>query len=222
MQSLYALVVRWSTTLVCWTAVVVAAVMIGVRQGPLYAYAAWAGVAFVLSVVGALLIRSQPMSTPTMAGRVGYQVVHFGFRASHGRLWVATMISWCVWLAVGTSAVWIAQGWPDNMRLAIGIAWCADALAMMYVWGLVLRNRPSPRASEMTGHPTRIPLTLAKLLGLLAAVLLVSAGMWFGVGTQGFKLAAVIIAAGPLTVVGLGYGGVLLLFATVGRNARWN
>lgn len=225
MQSPFAFIRRWSVTLLCWGAMAACAVLIGQRLGPLYAYAAWAGIALLLCAAGAALIRSQPLSTPTLAGRIGYQVVHFGFKASHGKLGIAALMSWGVWCVVGATAVWIVHGWGGGaggevMRLAIGVAWAVDALVLCYMWGIVLANRP--RADAPEGVRMRVPQSTVKLTMGGAAVLGASGVMWWVMGTPGARLAALIVAAGPLLIVGCMFGGLMLIMMTAGKNARWN
>lgn len=225
MQSPWLFVRRWCFTLAFWAAMAAGAVMVGLRLGPLYAYAAWAGLALLLCAAGALLIRSQPMSKPTFRGRVGYQFVHFGFRASQGRLGSAALISWGVWCVVGTAAVWIVHGWSagaELLRLAMGVTWCINTLALMYIWGIVLRNRPRGGGETQADLRMRVPASLVKLTLAVGGLTAVSVVLWFVMGTPAARLAAVVIAAGPVVVVGGAYGLVLGVMLTAGKNVRWN
>jgi hypothetical protein len=225
MQSPWLFVRRWSVTVLCWAALVAAAVVVGVRQGPLFAYGEWAGIAAVLCAVGALLIRSQPMGKPTIAGRTGYTVVHFGFRAGQGKLLSAALISWMVWSLVGAAAIWIAQGWGaggEALRAAMGATWCVNTLALMYIWGIMLRNRPRGGNETQADTRMRMPAPLLKLTGALGGLTVVSLVLWFAMATPAARLAALLLAAGPVVVVGGAYGLVLGVMMTAGKNVRWN
>lgn len=221
MQSPFAMIRRWSVTLLCWAALVALAAAVGVRQGPLFAYAEWAGIAALLCVASALLIRSQPMGKATIAGRIGYMVTHYGFRAAQGRLFGAAVISWLVWSVVGIAAIWVVQGDRSLIQVAMAVTWVANTYALMYMWGIALRNRPRVDPGERPSLPS-LPRSLRQITAGLLVLTAVSMAVWFAVGTPGARLAAVVMAAAPLVVIGGGYGVMLLVFMTAGRNVRWN
>jgi len=211
---------RWVTTMLAWGLVAYAAVACGVYLAPALAFGAWAGVAVLLCGIGALLLWSQPMGKSTIGGRIGYQVVHFGFRASQGKLVGAALISWGVWLVVGSGVIWMTQGRWQPLRTAMALTWMIDLLALFYLWGITLRNRP--RAGAPDGVRMRMPLPLIKLSGGIVALVVVSAVLWWVMGTPAAQLAALLIAAGPLVVVGGGYGLFFVVMMTAGKHARWN
>jgi hypothetical protein len=211
---------RFLVTGVAWCVVVAGAVACGVQVGAPWSWAAWAGISALFCVVGALLIKSQPMGRGTIAGRIGYQVVHFGFKAGQGSLTAAAAISWTVWLVVGSATVWVSQGPWDLLRLAMAAAWVMDTLAFFYIWGIALRNRP--RSGQPDSPPWRLPRPLLKLSAGLAGLIIVSGWLWFMMGTPAARLSAVLLAGGPILIVGGGYGLVALVFLTAGRNVRWN
>ncbi|HYD02052.1 MAG TPA: hypothetical protein VEB22_12565 [Phycisphaerales bacterium] len=220
MMSPFAFLRRWSVNLLAWCALVACAAAMGVKLQVWTAVCLWVALAALLCAAGALLIRSQPVGTPTMFGRIGYLVTHFGFRAGHGRLPFAAAVSWCVWSVVGLGAIWVAVTWWTPIVGAMALSWVVDVLALLFLWGIVLQNRPRPGAG---GPPAqRAPGAVVKLSGLGVAVLTVSAALWWLVGTPAAQFAALAIAAGPLVVVGGGYGLFMLALLTVGRNVRWN
>ncbi|HZW07601.1 MAG TPA: hypothetical protein VFF65_10800, partial [Phycisphaerales bacterium] len=100
-MSRFDMVRRWLLNLLAWSALLIGAGALGARLPIALAIPAWVAAAGVLCAAGALLIKSQPPGKPTMGGRTGYLVTHFGFRAGQGRLASAAAISWGVWTVVG-------------------------------------------------------------------------------------------------------------------------
>jgi hypothetical protein len=213
---------RWITTVVTWCLMIAAAVACGIYLQGLAAWGAWAGFAAVVCAFGALLIASQPLGRATLAGRIGYQVVHFGFRASQGQLKGAALISFAVWLVIGSAAIWTVMGGWQPLRAAMALTWTIDILGIFYIFGIALRDRPRVDSGEASRVPLRLPNSLAKVAAGLAVLIAISAGLWWLMGTPAAQLAALLLAAGPLVVIGGGYGLMLAVMLTAGKNARWN
>ena len=220
MQSPFAFIRRWCVTLICWAAVAAGAALCARQFGSPLAWGVWTGVAALLCVGGVLLIKSQPMGKATIAGRIGYQVAHFGFRAGQGTLFAVAWISWLVWVVVGSAVIWMtADGWQP-MRTAMAAAWTVDVLAIFYVVGIQLANRP--RRIEGVHTPMRLPQSVQKLVGVGMALVSVSLVLWWVPGTPAAQLAALTMAAAPIVVLGGGFGVFMLIVMTVGKNVRWN
>ena len=219
-MSPFQIVRRFALNLLVWSLIAAAAYAIGTRLPQPASHGAWAGAAALLCAAGALLIRSQPLGQATLAGRVGFFVVHFGFRAGQGKIAAAAVISWLVWVVVGCAVIWSTGSGFQLLRAAMALAWTINVLGLFYVWGIVLRNRP--RADNPNPEPMRVPSSLSKLSTVVVTLIAVSAVLWWVFGTPAAQLAALLVAGGPLLVVGGGYGLVLLVMLTAGKNVRWN
>lgn len=168
----------------------------------------WAGIALVLCVLGAVLIASQPMGTPTLAGLIGSSVTRYGYRVGDGRLPFAVAVSWFFWIVVGSAAIAIVHHRVEFWSILLLLTWLVLALALAYIIGQVV----------VASKSGRVPGSLVRITVVLALLLIVSAGLAAG-GHRGFALA---VAGIPVAIVGGGYGLFVLLILTVGRNARWN
>lgn len=137
------------------------------------AVAAWSAVAAIVCAIGSFLISSQPIGVATTAGRFGAALIRWGFRAGRGRLTLAAMISYLVWLILGTSTI-TAIKFPSH--LPIVVAWSGDLLGLFYVVGVMLANRGG-----------RIPASLVKLVASLGGLIVVSIFLWFHAGSDGAR-----------------------------------
>ncbi len=193
-----------------WVLMVLAMVKLSLGPAERPALLYWAAVSLAACVLGALAIASQSVGQPTLAGRFGSSVVRWGFRATQGRLWGATIISWLLWLVIGSAVILgiRAQGnLPYRMML---LAWTVDFGILCYLLGVWLMNRGSGMHSLLT--------MAAILIGMIA----VSGTLWFANGSDAARKTALMVGGGPPLVIGTGYGLFLLVVMTVGRNARWN
>ena len=77
----------------------------------------------------------------------------------------------------------------------------------MYLLGTITQATPGSRVGS-----------LWKLVAVITGVICASVGLYLG----GQTTAALIVGGGPPAVIGGVFGLVLLIFATVGRNTRWN
>ena len=100
---------------------------------------------------------------------------------------------------------------PDQpslgLRAALLAAWLIDAAALVYLLGTIARATPGSRLGSVW-----------KLVAVITGVLCASVGLYVG----GQTTAALIVGGGPPAVIGGGFGLVVLIFVTVGRNTRWN
>ena len=65
------------------------------------------------------------------------------------------------------------------------------------------------------------PGTFPPIAGMIGLVL-ASAGLTLWGSTAGQFYTAMLLTVGPVVVIGGGYGLMLLVFLTCGRNMRWN
>jgi hypothetical protein len=170
----------------------------------------WASISLIACILGALAIASQPLGQATLPGRLGSAAVRWGFRASQGSLFGATLTSWLIWLVLGGLLLTLVRARGDLWYRLLILAWMVDFGALCYVVGVWLSHRGS-------GGPT-----LLAIAGVLLTLIVASAALWWGVGAPAARRAAVMVAGGPLLAIGVGYGLFLLIVLTVGRNARWN
>lgn len=163
----------------------------------------WSAGTSVLCAMSALLISRQPLGVATLGGRFGSAVVHWGFRASHGRLLPAAVISWLIWLIIGGTAI---AGVHFTTHLPIFVAWAGDLLGLFYILGVMLVNRGG-----------RISASLAKLLAALLAMIAGSVMLWFHNGSDQARAIALAVAGGPPLVTAAVYGFVLATGLLSGR-----
>jgi hypothetical protein len=177
------------------------------------ALAAWCALTGLACGLGAMLLARQPLGVSTMAGRIGGRAVRWGYRVSGGRLGIAVLVSWLIWTILGAAVIGMVQHRSSLQHVLMILAWCVDAVAMLYVIGILLaRWRP---AGQMPG-------SLVKLATILGAMIVGSLVLWWVVRSEGARSTALLIAGGPPLVIGVAYGLFVVLIVTVGRRARWN
>lgn len=192
-----------------WLLAALAAAACGTQLDFSTALLAWAGLAAISCAIGAWLISRQPLGTATAGGRFGSSFVHWGFRAGRGQLAPAALISWAVWLVIGSAIIGSVQCPQHSL---ITVAWTADFLSLFYVIGIMAANRGSGR----------LPASLVKLGCAVLGMLGGSFWMWFGIGTDRAQATALTLAGGPLLLIGIGYGFMLAMTGLMGRRVRWN
>ena len=143
------------------------------------------------------MIQRQPMGVATKSGLFGCGFVRWGFCAGRGQLMPAAMISWLIWLLLGTATIAGVQFTP---HLPIIAAWTGDLLGLFYIIGVMLANRNG-----------RVPASLIKMVLGLLGLIGGSAFLWFQAGTDGARAIAVAVAGGPPLFAGFGYGFVLAI-----------
>ncbi len=169
-----------------------------------HAIMVWSAVVAASCAVAAILISRQPPGIATLGGRIGFGVVHWGFRAGHGRLTPAAMISWLVWMILGAALI-AGIHFPDH--LPIFVAWTGDLLGLLYVIGVMFANWGG-----------RIPASLLKVVAGLIGMVVASMFLWFRTGTDHAQAIALAVAGGPPLVIGAVYGFVLVTGLMAGRS----
>jgi hypothetical protein len=196
---------------VLWALIAAAAVVFGTKLTLPMALAAWAALAAAVCVGGAFLLQLQPVGLSTASGRIGGSFVHWGFRAGQGQLIPATVISWLIWTFVGATIIALTQYRSQPRHVLMILAWTVDVAALFYVLGVFAANRGS--TGTMAGT---LLLLVTVLLGMVAG----SVALWWLVGTDRARMAALALAGGPPLVIGLGYG-LFVAVAVIG-GGRWN
>jgi hypothetical protein len=164
---------------------------------------AWSVAAAIACTIGAFLISRQPLGIATLGGRFGSAVVRWGFRAGHGRLTMAAMISWLIWFSLGAATI-AAIKFPTH--LPILTAWTGDIIGLFYVIGVMLTN--------VSG---RIPASLVKVVAGILGLIAGSMFLWFRAGSDQARAIALAVAGGPPLLVGAIYGFVLTTGLLSGR-----
>jgi hypothetical protein len=189
-------------------AVAAAAYGLAVGLGPWPAVLTCAAVAAVACTVGAILLRTSTIGQVTWRNHLAGYLIPWGWRLNRGRLWPVAVISWAVWTAACGAAVLLRSDEPSlGMRAALLAAWLIDASALVFLLGTVVQATPGSRV-----------VSVWKLVAVITGVLCASVGLY----VAGQTTAALIVGGGPPALIGGVFGLVLLIFATAGRNTRWN
>ncbi|VTR94330.1 unnamed protein product [Gemmata massiliana] len=178
--------------------------------GPWPAALSWATVSAIGCSTGAFLLRTSEVGRITWRNHLAGYLIPWGWRLNGGRLWPVPLISWAVWTAVGGAALLLQPvEEPPAIWARVGLftAWAIDTAVLMYLLGTIAQATSRSRVGS-----------LRKILAVIIGVLGASLGLYLG----GFTTAALIVAGGPTLVIGGGFGLVVLIFVTVGRNTRWN
>jgi hypothetical protein len=195
------------------------------RFGPWAAIGIWtAGIGALCGGVG-LLMKRQPMGEVTFVNRLTAVVLPWGFRIGRGKLLPIVIESWFRWVLLGIAVVVLLpyglgahsqqagayhRGLTASVLLLV--SWLIDGTVVLrLITTLLMRGHANPIAPG-----TIVPIFV--LIGMIAAsaALACFAANWAMTG------AAVLIAGGPIVVIGGGYGLVLAVMALSGRKARWN
>lgn len=194
-----------------WLLVAAIAILIAAKLSLPAALAAWAVAAAVLCAIGALLLQMQPVGVSTPGGRVGSGVVYWGFGVGRGQLVPAAVISWVVWLVIGSGIVAATHFRAQPRYLGMVLAWTVDALALLYVLGIL----------EMGRLQGAMPVSMIGVALVLVVMLAGSATLWGLGGSESARSAALALAAGPTLFIGLGYALFLAVTVLFGRHARF-
>src|SRR5204862_3817963 len=95
--------------LVVWTLMVAGAVSLGMKMSLPVALVTWAALTAVLCAAGAILMQLQPIGIATPTGRVGSSFVYWGFDVGRGQLIPAAVISWLIWIFLGSAIIALTQ-----------------------------------------------------------------------------------------------------------------
>jgi hypothetical protein len=185
-----------------------AAYVLAVEFGHWPAALTCAAGAAVVCIIGAALLRTSTIGQVTWRNRLAGYLIPWGWRLNRGRLWPAAVFSWVVWAAVCGAAVLLRSDEPSlGVRAALLTAWLIDASALVFLLGTIVQATPGSRVGSVW-----------KLVAVITGVLCASVGLY----VTGQTTVALIVGGGPPALIGGVFGLVLLIFATVGRNTRWN
>jgi len=174
---------------------------------------AWTTLVAVLCVGGAVFLARQPIGIATMMGRVGGSFVRWGFRAGRGQLVPAVAISWLIWTVLGFATVGGTLVRAEPKSLLMLLTWTIDAMAFLYVLGVVLTNLVSGGRS---------PGSLLVIAAVLVAIITVSMVFWRSAENDAAETVALALAGGPMLLLGVGYGIVLAMSVASGRRTNWH
>lgn len=172
------------------------------RAGVPVALAVVVSVAALVSLVGALLLRTSALGEVTWRNAAAGWLLPWGFILGGGSL---TKIA--VHSAACLSLMGAIGAFAGSARL-LAAAWALDAVALLLLFRAFRAQSGNPSARRRLLRPMLVVLALVGAGGVLH----------FDGRTQ----AAALVAGGPLVVVGVLYGAWLVFMITAGRNSRWN
>lgn len=186
------------------------------RFGLWTAAAAWSLGMLIACSVTAFLLSRQPVGSRNIINQLAGWLLPWGWRLTQGVLARMVAVSWLVWAMQGTAAAALASagehdGQPNSsvaLKALLYLAWVVLGWGVLYLLGVMVSNR---RVSPPLVLPTLI------LAGLVAA----SAAVFFRAPSRGTLISALLVAGGPVALIGVGYGffvGVLLI---AGRKTNW-
>jgi hypothetical protein len=200
------------TLITGWAVIATVILAVALVAPPRSVLTSWVIFAAIITALAGLAIARQPLGESTAAGRLGSAVVRWGFRAGHGRLLPALLISWLVWVLLGATVILIIRHRGDTQHALLLLAWAVDAAALFYTVGVILANWGGGRS--FTG-------SLVTIAGVLVTMIVASVVLWSAGGSPGARRAALLVAGGPPLFIGVGYGLFVLVTLTVGHG-RWN
>lgn len=193
-----------------------AGVLLANRFGLWTAAPAWSLGMLIACSAAAFLLSRQPVGSRNAINQLAGWLLPWGWRLTQGLLARMVAVSSLVWALQGTAAAALAAaGEPDGqqnssiaLKAMLYLAWLILGWGVLYLLGVMVSNR---RVSPPLVVPTLI------LVGLIAA----SAAVFLRAPSRGTLISAVLLAGGPIAVIGVGYGffvGVLLI---AGRKTNW-
>lgn len=193
-----------------------ASVFLAARLGAWAAAAVWSLGMLIACCVTGLLLSRQPVGTHNAINALAGWLLMWGWRLTQGALARMVAVSWLVWVLLGVGAIALAvAGEPDGLsnsslglRGLLYLIWLILGWGVLYLLGVMVSNR---RVNPPLVVPTLI------LVGLIAG----SAAMYFRAPSRGTLISAVLLAGGPIVVIGVGYGLFMVVLLIAGRKTRW-
>lgn len=207
-------------------AAVAACALMARRIGPWKALGWWAVIFGVLCAGIAFAVSRQPPGKVTVLNYLMGYILQWGYRIGRGKLVNITAISWSIWMLLGMAAVFAAQIHANTFASAaaephargmvlmalLALAWIVDGAALFYILGNGIFN----------GGAARQPGSLWVVAAILLAMILGSAGLVIASHSRSAALAALLLAGGPILLVGVFYGLFMVVIVMSGRKTRWN
>lgn len=190
----------------------VAAWELAANFGPLMGLALWAGLMAIACVGSAWLLKTSPVGQVNWHNRVGEVVLPWGYPLSAGKLMPLATIAWLVWVAIGAAAVVLqcsATAKNPSLAVLLFVTWMLYGGCCLRQLGLIFhhfRNSPRPRRSMIV------------LTAVMIGIVVVSLVLW----RMDRVRMALLVADGPLAVVGGGYGLFLASMLAFRGKGRWN
>ena len=192
--------------------------------GPWAAIGIWAGAIGLVCAATAFLLRLQPPERITLVNRFAGLVLPWGYTIGRGRLAPIVIESSLRWVLLGAAIIIVA---PRGLSI-FGIAPAAVyppgpimASLLLLSWAVVAALFFRMATFVVNRSIAVNSRTLTMTFGL--AVLLIASVAVFLVGRSAATTwLALALTGGPVLVLGGGFGVVLLIVLTVGRNARWH
>lgn len=208
-------------------AIVVAVATGFARVMPLTAaWACTAAVGAACAVTGALVLRSAQVGQISWRNRVAGLLLPWGYVLGRGKLLGIVIACTAIWSALA-AAVLLSLVAPEAMPNAgaapvptgpaatgapgpwLLLAWIVDGACLCYLLG-TLTKYFAPHAQVTR---TQLKLVLVLVVMIAGSVVL---------HLTGHGGLALLVAGGPVAVIGGGYGLFLAVILLFGRNVRWN
>jgi hypothetical protein len=184
----------------------------------------WAAIMAVCIAVVSVLLRTSQTGRITWKNRLAGVFLHFGYLVGRGQLLPIAVFSWIGWVALAVivvllldrpvpppadSGITLSEGWQSTVTVLLYASWGVLVSAIFYLFGTLMRNFQPPR---------REGRSLLLVIGVLVLLLAGSVTLWIA----GRPVLGLIVAGVPILLVAGGYGMLVLIFVTAGKNARWN
>jgi hypothetical protein len=207
------------TVLVC--------VWLVLTAGPWAAIGLWAAAIGAICGTVALLMHLQEPGRRSVINRMAGLILPWGYAIGRGKLLPIVIESWFRWVLVGAAVVLLtAHGNPESgldpsrlrssrsaiVTLLLFLSWVIDGAVV-----LRLVTIAATRA-----RPRRLPASILGPIAGIGAMIAASVSLTVFGHNPGLTALALLIAAGPLVVVGGGLGLMFLVMVTFGRHTRWN
>lgn len=172
-------------------------------------------------VLAVAVLRTAPVGRITWKNRLAGFFLPFGYAIGRGKLPAIALVSWLVWVLIGTGVslvVWgmnrpgagtASQANPKFWATLLFIGWAIDTAGTLYVLGIMRKNF---RIRSTSGQ--QLLKIILILLGLIGA----SVVLW----TRGNVRPAAIVAVGPPLALALVYGLFIVVVVIPWGNRRWN
>jgi hypothetical protein len=191
------------------------------------AFGLWIGGTAVICGGVGFLMHAQKSGRVSFINYLAAWVLPWGFKIGQGKLLPIVIESWVRWVLLGIaifvatapnfkhipSAVAFTEYRPSaTIMTLIALSWVIDgAVVLRIATMLVIRAKTSPIG----------PGILRPTVGL-ALLMTASVVLWLIGHNAMWTTVALLLAGGPIVLIGGGYGLFVLFIVTFGRKTRWN
>jgi hypothetical protein len=202
-----------SSRLLMFSLTALACVWLMSRFGAWIAMGLWAAAMAAVCGGTALLMNRQSPERVTPINYLAGFVLPWGYKIGRGKLLPIVGASWLGWVVAGLAVIVLRTRTPGVIVPAMLFAsWMIiGAVVVRMVTMLLMRANANPLP----------PGTFAPILSMIALLVASAAFVVFG-RSNAWTNVALLLAGGPIVLIGGGYLLWLGVMLTFGRNARWN